>query len=147
MINNNNVRNTQSKYYTVKIPYKTLDSVTGEDLKMLSIRYINKSTKNILIFDFAEVNFIEPTGIAALLNIWSRCNKKGIKLLICNLNVLSRELFEKKGLDKLIDIIDTYDQAVFKTKRFSFNVIQLQNKSSQLVSIFGEPDQNKLALT
>lgn len=147
MINNYSLQNTQSNDFTVKIPYKTLNSVTGEDLKMLSIRYINKSTKNILIFDFADVNFIEPTGIAALINVWSRCNRKGIKLLICNLNPLSRELFEKKGIDKLIDIIDTYDQAVFKTKHFSFNVIQLQNKSYQLASVFGEPDQNKLVLT
>lgn len=147
MINNQGVQNTQTRDFTVKIPYKTLNAATGEDLKMLSIRYMNKSVRNILIFDFAEVNFIEPSGIAALINIWSRCNKKGINLLLCNLSKLSRQMFEQKGLNKLIDIIDTYDQAISKTKDFSFNIIQLQKKSYQLASVFGDTDQTNLVLS
>lgn len=147
MNKNVGVQNTIKQDFSVKLPYKTLNAATSEDLKTISIRYMNKSIRNILIFDFAMVNFIEPEGIAALINIWSRCNRKGIKLLICNLNELSRQVFEQKGLDKLIDVIDTYDHAVSQTKNFSYNVIELQTKSYQLESVFGDFDENKLVLT
>lgn len=141
------VEKTLTKDLSIKLPYKILNEKTSEDLKMVSIRYINRLVKNILIFDFSEVNFIEPSGIAALINIWSRCNRKGIKLMICNLNAISKQVFDQKGLDKLIDVIDTYDHAVSQTKNFSYNVIELQTKSYQLESVFGNFDKKKLVLT
>lgn len=68
---------------------------------------INKSIEegNInFIFNFSECNFIDSTGLGALVSIYKKCAEKGGSIKLKSLNPEVEKLFKLTRLDKIFEI-------------------------------------------
>ena len=59
----------------------------------------------VIVLNFAEVEYINSTGIALIIGLLGRSRKGGIKLLICGLSEHYQEIFR---ITRLADFIDIY---------------------------------------
>jgi anti-anti-sigma factor len=58
-----------------------------------------------LIFDFTELEFIDSTGIGAIINTIYLSQEKGFSLQFQGMNELTHEVFETIGLYQILDAI------------------------------------------
>ena len=58
----------------------------------------------VLILDFGEAGLIDRTWLAVMVNLWSLCSRKGLKMIICGLNDGSRQIVKAKGMCSFMDI-------------------------------------------
>ncbi|MFP4322341.1 MAG: STAS domain-containing protein [Anaerolineales bacterium] len=65
-----------------------------------------------LILNMAEVDFIDSSGLAALVQVMKYCRQGGGDLLLCHLQDNPRIIFDLTRLDKAFRIFDDCDQAV-----------------------------------
>ncbi len=60
----------------------------------------------------AAVDFIDISGICALVGGLNAARRRGCRLVICNLSATVRLIFEITQLDQLFEIFDTFDQII-----------------------------------
>lgn len=65
-----------------------------------------------LILDFAEVNYINSTGIATIMGIVKEVHTNGFKNCIVRLNADSKMMFEAIGLNRWVSYYDSFEDAV-----------------------------------
>lgn len=64
---------------------------------------IEEGNKNF-IFNFSECNFIDSTGLGALVSIYKKCAEKGGSIKLKTLNSEVEKLFKLTRLDKVFEI-------------------------------------------
>jgi anti-anti-sigma factor len=59
-----------------------------------------------LVFEFAELGFIDSMGLGVIVRAHSRLRGKepGRKIMVRNLNAHARKVFEITGLDRVLDV-------------------------------------------
>lgn len=67
-------------------------------------KLIEKGEKNF-IFDFGNCNFIDSTGLGALVSIYKKCAEKGGSIKLKSLKPEVEKLFKLTRLDKIFEII------------------------------------------
>lgn len=65
-----------------------------------------------LVINLAEVNFIDSSGLASLVQAMKHCRETGGDLHLCALRQPVRIIFELTRLDKAFEIFGDEDQAV-----------------------------------
>lgn len=65
--------------------------------------YIEQGTVNF-IFDFSKCNFIDSTGLGALVSVYKKCVEKNGSIILRALRPEVRELFKLTRLDKVFQI-------------------------------------------
>ena len=65
-----------------------------------------------IIIDFGDVEAIDNAGIQSLLSIAARLVIKRGKLVICGLGANISALFSLTACDQVVEIVDSYDDAV-----------------------------------
>lgn len=60
----------------------------------------------------AAVDFIDSSGICALVGGLNAARHRGCRLVICNLSATVRLIFEITQLDQLFEIFDSFDQII-----------------------------------
>ena len=60
------------------------------------------------ILDFSEVNFMDSSGIAVIINALRCLNKIEGKLMVCALREQPKKVFVAAGLDKLVSVKEEY---------------------------------------
>ncbi|MBX5440656.1 MAG: STAS domain-containing protein [Solirubrobacteraceae bacterium] len=65
-----------------------------------------------LVLDFAEVAFIDSTGLSVLLNALRRLTRRGGSMALACANPTVLRLFEITHLDATFDIVPTRDEAL-----------------------------------
>ncbi|MEG3959467.1 STAS domain-containing protein [Microcoleus sp. herbarium2] len=60
----------------------------------------------------AAVDFIDTSGICALVGGLKSARRRGCRLVICNLSATVRLIFEITQLDQLLEIFDSFDQII-----------------------------------
>ena len=60
----------------------------------------------------AAVDFIDISGICALVGGLNAARQRGCRLVICNLWATVRLIFEITQLDQLFEIFDSFDQII-----------------------------------
>jgi anti-sigma B factor antagonist len=65
-----------------------------------------------LVINLADVNFIDSSGLASLVQAMKHCREGGGDLHLCELRQPVRIIFELTRLDRAFEIFDTADQAV-----------------------------------
>ncbi|NEP13473.1 MAG: STAS domain-containing protein [Symploca sp. SIO2C1] len=77
-----------------------------------------ESNVDIVLIDFADVTFMDSSGLGALVLALKTVRAAGGKLFICSVNDQIRMLFELTSMDRVFEIFDTreeFDNAVAST--------------------------------
>jgi anti-sigma B factor antagonist len=64
---------------------------------------------HLWVIDLAEVDFMDSSGLAALVMGLGTVRSSGCRLIICNLQAPIRIIFELTQLDSVFEIVDSYD--------------------------------------
>ncbi|GAA3643304.1 anti-sigma F factor antagonist [Asaccharospora irregularis] len=74
--------------------------------ELLSARQI----KNI-VFDFRNISFMDSSGIGVIIGRYKKISNENGRVAIVNVSPRVRKIFDLSGLNKIIFIYDTYEEA------------------------------------
>ena len=70
---------------------------------------MSKPIKNI-IFNFRNINFMDSSGIGVIIGRYKKISNDGGKVMIINANDRIKKIFNLSGMNKIINICDTYEE-------------------------------------
>jgi stage II sporulation protein AA (anti-sigma F factor antagonist) len=79
------------------------------------------SEVNNLILNLQTIDFIDSSGIGAILSIYKRIEKRGGKMAIINISPTLKRVFEVSGVLNVIDVYANRREAVKNIQRRNFN--------------------------
>ncbi len=77
--------------------------------------FCQQSAHNIIV-DFAELSYVDSSGLATFIEILQRLKKQGGSLAFVQVPEKIRNLFEVTKLDKLFSIYHTQDEAIASSR-------------------------------
>jgi anti-sigma B factor antagonist len=86
-----------------------LDASTVKDFKAAAEPALEKSMK--MVFDMSGLQFVDSSGIGAIISCLRKLNAKGGDLKLCGLSKPVRSLFELVRMHRIFDIFDSKEQA------------------------------------
>jgi anti-anti-sigma factor len=92
-------------------PQNCLDSQAGSLLQQ-QLAEILPDRHQLWVIDMAAVDFIDSSGICALVGGLNAARHRGCRLVICNLSATVRLIFELTQLDQLFEIFDSFEQVI-----------------------------------
>ncbi|MEG3859333.1 STAS domain-containing protein [Microcoleus sp. herbarium12] len=92
-------------------PHNCLDSQAGSLLQQ-QLAEILPDRYKLWVIDMADVDFIDSSGLCALVGGLNAARHRGCRLVICNLSVTVRLIFEITQLDQLFEIFDSLEQVI-----------------------------------
>ena len=95
----------------VLLPKGRIEAPDIEEFEKPIQERIRNGDSNIII-DFGEVEAIDSAGIHSLLSIAARVVIQRGKLVVCGLGTNIRTLFSVTSCDQVVEIVDSYDDAV-----------------------------------
>lgn len=90
-------------------PHNCLDSQAGSLLQQ-QLAEILPDRHKLWVIDMGDVDFIDSSGICALVGGLNAARHRGCRLVICNLSATVRLIFEITQLDQLFEIFDNFEQ-------------------------------------
>lgn len=72
---------------------------------------LNKQVKNI-IFDFKNINFMDSSGIGVIIGRYKKISNENGKVSVIHTSERVKKIFELSGMNKIIGIYDTYEEAI-----------------------------------
>jgi anti-anti-sigma factor len=101
---------------------KILDELVIRQCQDELIRMLEKTQEPNVILDFRFVKFLSSSALGMLIRIQKRCKEFKITLKLCNIDKEIEKVFKITGLNKILDICPTNDDAAagFKKKGFFF---------------------------
>jgi len=81
------------------IDYSTQEEIKEANHKALSAEHVHEIHVN-----FADVTFIDSSGIRALLTLQREADERGIALVLLDCTALIRDIFEIGGFDSMFTI-------------------------------------------
>ncbi|MGK7941564.1 MAG: STAS domain-containing protein [Crocosphaera sp.] len=87
-----------------------MDLKGTNEIEMIFNAQVNTSTNPVLI-NMAGVEFLASIGIRLLLSGGRALSRRGTKMAILNPQPLVEDVFKTAGIDQLIEIYHSYDQA------------------------------------
>lgn len=96
-----------------------LDTVSVYNVKTTIESYILKGIVNF-IFDLGELKFIDSSGNFAFVSLYMKAKKLGKGrggITLFNVNGNIKEIFDMIGISKLINIYDSYEEALLSFKK------------------------------
>lgn len=85
--------------------------ITNEVRDEIDDILMSKSVKNI-IFDFKNIKFMDSSGIGVIIGRYKKVSNEGGKVSVVNVNARVKKIFNLSGMNKIIDIYDTYEEVV-----------------------------------
>jgi len=95
--------------HTILIPQHPLDLAGANAMKQQFISLLGKKC-NCWIIDMANVEFIDSSGLSALVVGLKIAREHGCHLVICNLNPTVKLTFEITQLDRVFEIFNNLDE-------------------------------------
>lgn len=101
---------------------KILDELVIRQCQDELIRMLEKTQEQNVILDFRFVKFLSSSALGMLIRVQKRCKEFKIALKLCNIDKEIEKVFKITGLNKILDICPTNDEAAasFKKKGFFF---------------------------
>ncbi len=65
-----------------------------------------------IIFNFADVKFIDSSGIGLIVNVLKKQSEKNNKLKLCNLNKTVTNIFKQIKIYSFFEVYDSLDEAI-----------------------------------
>lgn len=89
-------------------PQHKLDSQGSEDLKK-QVLAIAGEQYSVWVIDMSHVEFIDSSGLGALVVAQKTAKKNGCRLVVSHLSDVTRMVFEITQLDRVFEIVDHFD--------------------------------------
>jgi anti-anti-sigma factor len=105
------MENSNFNQHIILQPQNCLDSKAGSLLREQLAEIVPERHK-LWIIDMAAVDFIDSSGICALVGGLNAARRRGCRLVICNLSATVKLIFEVTQLDQLFEIFDSSDQII-----------------------------------
>lgn len=101
---------------------KILDELVIRQCQDELIRMLEKTQEQNVILDFRFVKFLSSSALGMLIRVQKRCKEFKINLKLCNIDKEIEKVFKITGLNKVLDICATNEEAAaaFKKKGFFF---------------------------
>ena len=94
----------------VEIPVKELDAGNSGDLKAAMAPILEKGSK--LVIDFHRMQFIDSSGLGAILSFLRQLSAKEGDLKLCGMTKQVRAAFELVRMHRIFDIFENREEAV-----------------------------------
>ena len=94
----------------VVLPGEQLDASNAKEFKRDVAPLLESCQK--VIFDLAELRFVDSSGLGAILSCLRQLNAKGGELKLCAMSKPVRALFELVRMHKIFDIYGTKEDAL-----------------------------------
>src|SRR5699024_1266805 len=89
-----------------------LDHHTAEGVRQQIDQELQKDHYSHIILNFAELSFMDSSGLGVILGRYKRINEKGGTLAVCSLHPSVRKLFELSGMFKIITAYQREEDAL-----------------------------------
>ena len=93
-----------SKSSKILEPIGLIDNAGGTQLRREVSELLDADIEAILI-DFANISFMDSSGLGAIVTILQRVRTKGANLYLCSLNDQVKMIMELTKMDKVFDIL------------------------------------------
>ena len=93
-----------SKSSKILEPTGLIDNAGGTQLRREVSELLDADIEAILI-DFANISFMDSSGLGAIVTILQRVRTKGANLYLCSLNDQVKMIIELTKMDKVFDIL------------------------------------------
>lgn len=96
---------------TIKIfhPSGILNAISGNQLRRDIADIVTKET-NIILIDLQNIDFIDSSGLGALVSTMQIVKSSGGQLFICSVNEQVKMLFELTKMERIFKIFQNQDE-------------------------------------
>lgn len=94
----------------VAVPGDYLDSSNAQEFRR-QVQPALEAEGNV-IFDLSRLQFVDSSGIGALLSCWKQVHTPGRDLKLCGVSKQVRVLFELVRLHQIFEIFNTKEEAI-----------------------------------
>jgi len=94
----------------VEVMVKNLDADSAKQFRAEMEERLKAGGK--IVFDFAMLEFIDSSGLGAILSCLRQLNAAGGDLKLCSMSSPVRSMFELVRMHRVIEIYETRDEAV-----------------------------------
>ncbi len=101
----------QEKYVLLKIQEAKLTSVVAPELKAEIVLLHHEHFKN-MIFDLADVQYCDSSGLSALLVGFRMCRDNNGTFVLCGVQEHVRKLISISQLDSMLHMVPTVNEAI-----------------------------------
>lgn len=102
----------EDKTLLVEILSTELDHHVARDVREEVDAILMKKQIDYIIFDFQYVNFMDSSGIGVIIGRYKKIANHGGRVSVINMNSRVRKLFNLSGMNKIINIYDTFEDAI-----------------------------------
>lgn len=88
-----------------------VDLYSSPQVRKQIINLVSKKNTSLLV-DFAEITYMDSSGVATLVEALQMTNRNGGKLRLFNMKQVIRDVFELSRLDKVFDIYENEQKAL-----------------------------------
>ena len=96
---------------TIVRPDGDIDLSTSSVLRT-SLQEAHESAEGKLVIDLSNVQYMDSSGVATLVECLQISRRSGITLLLCELHERVLSVFQIARLDGVFDIVPTLDEAI-----------------------------------
>ena len=93
--------------------YGAVDLFAAPDLKRRLIAAINRGATELIV-DLSATEFLDSTGLGALLTAYKRLSRRGGRLVVVPGEPSVTRVFEITGLDSIFTFADSLEEAIMK---------------------------------
>ena len=106
-----NIRIEKSGDTQIILPTGDLDMHESPKLRATLLSEIAKKPSGLIV-DFSEVNFIDSSGVATLVEAMRAIKDVKSNLVLCQMNQKILDVFQLARLDKIFNIVQTRAEAL-----------------------------------
>jgi stage II sporulation protein AA (anti-sigma F factor antagonist) len=89
-----------------------LDHHSAEEVRTRIDDILDKDGYKNLIFNFSGVNFMDSSGIGAVIGRYKKMSLRGGKVCLTNVTPTVKRIFELSGMFKIISIYENVEEAL-----------------------------------
>ena len=102
----------EDKTLLVEILSSELDHHVARDVREEVDTILMKKQIDYIIFDFQYVNFMDSSGIGVIIGRYKKIVNHGGRVYVINMTSRVKKLFNLSGMSKIINIYDTFEDAI-----------------------------------
>lgn len=98
------------KTLVVEVLYTELDHHIANEVRTEIDNILTSKCVKHLIFDFRNIRFMDSSGIGVIIGRYKKISSEGGKVSVVNVAERVRKIFNLSGMNKIINIYDTYEE-------------------------------------
>ena len=100
-------KNLLIEFMSTELDHHISNAVREEIDDLLS----SKQIRNI-VFDFKNIHFMDSSGIGVIIGRYKKISSEGGRVSVININQRVKKIFDLSGMNNIIKVYDTYEDAV-----------------------------------